>query len=64
MVQKTMVLLHDFSEEKLLAMKEMDESVQVVIKFYVLMSMVSYFLKPEVSVRLVRCSLPLPLFRI
>ena len=61
MVQKTIALLHDFSEEKLLAMKEMDQTVQVVIKFYVLMSTVSYFLKPEVSVRLVRCLLSLPL---
>ena len=61
MVQKTIALLHDFSEEKLLAMKEMDQTVQVVFKFYVLMSMVSYMLKPEVSVRLVRCLLSLPL---
>jgi len=61
MVQKTIALLHDFSEEKLLAMKEMDQTVQVVIKFYVLMSMVSFYLKPEVSFRLVRCLLSLPL---
>ena len=61
MVQKTMVLLHDFSEQKLLAMKEMDESVQVIIKFYGFMTLLCYYSKSEVSLHcLVRCLLPLP----
>ena len=55
MVQETMLLLHDFSEEKLLALKEMDDSMQVVIKFFVLMSQLCYFSKPEVSI-FVLCS--------
>ena len=51
MVQETVSLVKDLSEERLRAMKEMDESAQAVLKFFTLLAHVSWFRRPGVSIR-------------
>lgn len=48
-IEETKILLSDLSEDSLRAMKEMDESMQTIIKFYSFMAQIAWFMKPEVS---------------
>ncbi len=47
--EETILLISTLSEEKLLKLKEADEKSQLVMRFILMMSIVSYWAKPEVS---------------
>jgi hypothetical protein len=48
-IEETVLLVSNLSEEKLLKLKEADEKSQLVMRFIILMIVISYFSKPEVS---------------
>ncbi len=48
-IEETTILLSDLSGDSLRAMNEMDESVQIIVKFYSFMAQIAWFMKPEVS---------------